>query len=57
LLRPRLSGFGRWRFGWTLDADELTLDLRGATVIDYDGFTSRVHGLAMFGVAPFTRTH
>jgi hypothetical protein len=57
LLRPRLSGFGRWRFGWTLDAAELTLDLRGATVIDYDGFTSRVHGLAMFGVAPFTLTH
>ena len=57
LLRPRLSGFGQWRFGWTLDAGELTLDLRGTTVIDYEGFTSRVHGLAMFGVAPFTLTH
>jgi hypothetical protein len=54
-MTPNASVFGHWTFDYNLDGDRLTLHERRTTVPDYDGFTSRGHGLAMFTVVPFTR--
>jgi hypothetical protein len=54
-MTPGLAGYGHWSYVYNLDGDSLTLDLSDSTVPDFGGFTSRVQGVAMFCVAPFTR--
>jgi hypothetical protein len=52
-MSPTSAGYGQWTYSYNIDGDRLALNLRRTTVPDYDGFSSRVHGVAMFGVAPF----
>jgi hypothetical protein len=54
-MAPMQGGYGHWVFGWEVEGERLTLDLRRTTAIDFDGFPARVHALAFFGVAPFSR--
>jgi hypothetical protein len=55
VMAPLTDDYGHWVFGWQVKDDRLTLDLRRTTTIDYDGFPARVHALAFFCVAPFSR--